>query len=195
MIRMILLLIIIIMMMISVVVISIHKISNRGAPIPEPLLIFTSECPLEVQISQGPDPLFHIELLKTGRTLCVTGACGMLPTMGACGMCECADVRMCGCADVASDKLTAARAGASSLSGGPGTGTMAPFAAFAPSAGGARTTGERSRIEQSRAEQSRAEQSRAEQSRAEQSSVEQSRVEQRRNLVFGFSFDCARAPR
>ena len=31
------------------------------------MLVFTSKCPLEVQISQGLGPLLQIELLKTGR--------------------------------------------------------------------------------------------------------------------------------
>ena len=34
---------------------------------PEPLLMFTSPCPLKVQISQGLGPFFQIELLKTVR--------------------------------------------------------------------------------------------------------------------------------
>ena len=51
----------------SVLIISTPTMSNRGSQIPEPLLVFTSKCPWKLQISQGLGPLFHIELLKTGR--------------------------------------------------------------------------------------------------------------------------------
>ena len=46
--------------------ISIRTISNRGSRIPEPLLVFTSKCPLKAQISQGLGPFVQIQLLKTG---------------------------------------------------------------------------------------------------------------------------------
>ena len=41
------------------------QISNRGSRIPEVLLVFTSKCPSEVQISQGLGAFFHISFLKT----------------------------------------------------------------------------------------------------------------------------------
>ena len=44
----------------SVLIISIRNISNRGSRIPEPLLMFTSKCPLKVQISQVLGPFFQI---------------------------------------------------------------------------------------------------------------------------------------
>ena len=53
----------------SVLMIPIRQISNRGSQIPEPLLMFTSKCPLKVQTSQGLGPFSQIELLKTDRTL------------------------------------------------------------------------------------------------------------------------------
>ena len=55
----------------------------RGAAhghITEPMIIFTSTCPLKVQISQGLGPFFQIELLRTGRSnhpKLVTKRCGM----------------------------------------------------------------------------------------------------------------------
>ena len=55
----------------SVLVISISIIPNRGSRIPEPLLMFTSKCPLNVQISQGLSQILQIELLETGRA-CIT---------------------------------------------------------------------------------------------------------------------------
>ena len=44
--------------------------SNCGSQIPESSLIFTSTCPLKVQISQGLDPFFQIELLKPAVWFC-----------------------------------------------------------------------------------------------------------------------------
>ena len=46
----------------SALIISIRRNSNRESQIPEPLLIFTSRCPLKVQISQG------LGLFFPGRT-------------------------------------------------------------------------------------------------------------------------------
>ena len=46
-------------------IISIRTISSWGYQIPEPLLVFASQCPLKVQISQGLGPFFQIYLLKT----------------------------------------------------------------------------------------------------------------------------------
>ena len=46
----------------SVLTISIRKFSNRGSRIPEPLLVFTSKCPLKIQVSQGLGPFFQIEV-------------------------------------------------------------------------------------------------------------------------------------
>ena len=43
----------------QVLALSIHKLSNRGSRIPEPLLSFTLECLLRVQISQGLGPFFQ----------------------------------------------------------------------------------------------------------------------------------------
>ena len=48
----------------SVLVSSIRTISDRGSQIPEPLILLTSECPLEVQISQGLGPFSQVELNK-----------------------------------------------------------------------------------------------------------------------------------
>ena len=56
----------------SVLVISIRTISIEGQ-IPGSLRIFTSKCPLKVQISHGLGPFSQIELLTTGRT--VYGMC------------------------------------------------------------------------------------------------------------------------
>ena len=50
----------------SVLMISIQNNKQRSN-IPEPLLTFTSKCPLKVNISQGQGPLFQIKLLKTGH--------------------------------------------------------------------------------------------------------------------------------
>ena len=51
----------------SALVISVCKVSKLGFQIPEPLLRFTSECPLKVRISQGLGPSFQMELFNTGR--------------------------------------------------------------------------------------------------------------------------------
>ena len=42
--------------------------NNGGSQILEPLLIFTSACPLKAQISQWLGPFFQTELFKTGHT-------------------------------------------------------------------------------------------------------------------------------
>ena len=52
----------------SVLIITIYTISNRGSQIPEPLLVFTSTCPLTVQMSQGLGQFFKIGPSKAGRT-------------------------------------------------------------------------------------------------------------------------------
>ena len=51
----------------SVLTMSICKTSNRGPRIPEAMRVFTSKCPLKVQISQELGIFVQIELLKTGR--------------------------------------------------------------------------------------------------------------------------------
>ena len=51
----------------SVIIISIYSTSKSGSQIPEPLLLFNSNCHWKVQISQGLGPCFQLELLKTGR--------------------------------------------------------------------------------------------------------------------------------
>ena len=51
----------------SVLIISVCINSNSGSQIPEPLLMFTSTCPLKVQIPQGLGPFVQIEFLQTGR--------------------------------------------------------------------------------------------------------------------------------
>ena len=56
----------------SVLPISIRWISNWGSRIPETLLVFTSKCPLKVQISQGLGPFSQIELLRTVCTTSIT---------------------------------------------------------------------------------------------------------------------------
>ena len=43
------------------------NLTNRGPRIPEPLLMFTSTCPLKVHISKGLGPIFQIARLKAGR--------------------------------------------------------------------------------------------------------------------------------
>ena len=45
----------------SALISSIHKFSNRGSRIPEPLPIFTSTCTLKVEIPQGLGTFFQIE--------------------------------------------------------------------------------------------------------------------------------------
>ena len=52
----------------SVLMISTCRISNWGSQIPAPFYMFTSRCPLKVQMSQGLGTFFQIELWKTGRT-------------------------------------------------------------------------------------------------------------------------------
>ena len=52
----------------SVLIIPIYTISNCGSQISEPLFVFTSKCPLKVQISRGLGPFSQIELFKTGCT-------------------------------------------------------------------------------------------------------------------------------
>ena len=51
----------------SLLVSSVRTISNRGSRVQEPLLAFTSTCPLKVQISLGLGPFFQISFLKTCR--------------------------------------------------------------------------------------------------------------------------------
>ena len=55
----------------SVLVISIRIISDRGSRIPEPLLMFPSTCPSEVQISQalGPPPPGRVQEKRGSATL------------------------------------------------------------------------------------------------------------------------------
>ena len=52
----------------SVLMISIRNISNRGAQIPEPLLMFTSKRPLGVQTFPGSGPSFPDRAFETGRS-------------------------------------------------------------------------------------------------------------------------------
>ena len=58
-----------VLVILVVLIIPIRKSPSRGSRIPEPLPIFNSKCPVKAQISQGPGPLSHDELLKTGRTV------------------------------------------------------------------------------------------------------------------------------
>ena len=52
----------------SVSILSLRIRSNWGSQIPEPLLGFTSKCPLTFRMAQGLCPFFKLQLLKTGRT-------------------------------------------------------------------------------------------------------------------------------
>ena len=49
--------------------------------------MFTSECPLKAQISQGPGPFFQIELLKTGHTAAAVRCCRRCCCRGSCFRC------------------------------------------------------------------------------------------------------------
>ena len=51
----------------SVLIISVREISNRGSRIQEPWLMFTSKCPLKVQISQGLEDYLKHKRLKSDR--------------------------------------------------------------------------------------------------------------------------------
>ena len=67
----------------SFITASIPNSSNQGSRTPEQLLMFTSRCPLKVQIFQGPGP-FVYKLLKPGRSLndCSTRESHIAPLCG-----------------------------------------------------------------------------------------------------------------
>ena len=61
----------------------IHKTSDCGSQIPEPLRILTWTCPLKVQISQGLGPFFHVKLLWKLALGALKGSTGCLGGLGS----------------------------------------------------------------------------------------------------------------